>query len=73
VLNYNLGASNYVYGVAATRQRGHFGSAGKYGQNFAPEKDTDFELGWKSTLLNGRATLQLNGFYTKYVDMQIAM
>src|SRR5260221_4731651 len=41
------------------------GQPGKYGQNFAPEKDTDFELGWKSTQLNGRATLQLNGFYTR--------
>src|SRR5260221_4128467 len=48
------------------------GQPGKYGQNFAPEKDTDFELGWKSTQLNGRATLQLNGFYTRYVDMQIS-
>ena len=42
------------------------------GQNFAPEKDTDFELGWKSTRLDGHVTLQLNGFYTKYTNMQIA-
>ncbi len=74
VLNYNLSANNYVYGVAATggKAGGISGQPGKYGQNFAPEKDTDFELGWKSTQLNGRATLQLNGFYTRYVDMQIS-
>src|SRR5882672_4585673 len=74
VLNYNLSANNYVYGVAATggKAGGISGQPGKYGQNFAPEKDTDFELGWKSTQLNGRATLQLYGFYTRCVDMQIS-
>ncbi|MDB6012223.1 MAG: hypothetical protein JWL65_4473 [Gammaproteobacteria bacterium] len=74
VLDYNLNATNYVYGLAATggKSGGISGQPGMYGRNFAPEKDTDFELGWKSTLLDGHATLQLNGFYTRYVDMQIS-
>jgi len=73
-LNYNLNPTNYIYGLVATggKAGGISAQPGVFGQNFAPEKDTDFELGWKSTLLNGRATLQLNGFYTKYTDMQIS-
>ncbi len=42
------------------------------GQNFNPEKDTDFEIGWKGSHLDGHATVQLNGFYTRYTQMQIA-
>jgi iron complex outermembrane receptor protein len=73
-LNYNLNATNYLYGLVATggKAGGVSAQPGQFGQNFQPEKDTDFELGWKSTLLNGSATLQLNGFYTKYTNMQIS-
>lgn len=73
-LNYNLNPTNYFYGLVATggKAGGISAQPGKFGENFAPEKDTDFELGWKSTQLNGRATLQLNGFYTRYTDMQIS-
>ncbi len=73
-LNYNLNPTNYLYGLVATggKAGGISAQPGKFGENFAPEKDTDFELGWKSTQLNGRATLQLNGFYTRYTDMQIS-
>ena len=41
------------------------------GDNFAPEKDTDLELGWKLTGLEGRVSMQLNAFYTSYTNMQI--
>ena len=73
-LNYNLNASNYIYGLVATggKAGGVSAQPGVFGQNFEPEKDTDFELGWKSSLLGGAATLQLNGFYTKYTNMQIS-
>ena len=73
-LNYNLNATNYLYGMVATggKAGGISAQPGMFGQNFAPEKDTDVELGWKSTQLSGHATLQLNAFYTKYTDMQIS-
>jgi iron complex outermembrane recepter protein len=70
-IDYRIGASDFLYAEAATGAKSGGIRTNAIGDNFAPEKDTDYELGWKSTLLDGRADLQLDGFYTSYRHMQI--
>jgi iron complex outermembrane receptor protein len=38
---------------------------------FGPEDLNDYEIGWKSTLLDGRLRTQLDGFYTDYRNFQL--
>lgn len=70
-LDYNLSPQNFLYAVVATGAKSGGIRTNVPGDNFAPERDTDFELGWKITQRDGRFSIQLDGFYTKYSDMQI--
>jgi iron complex outermembrane recepter protein len=38
---------------------------------FEPEDIQTYEIGWKASLLNGRATVSLAGFYSDYENVQI--
>lgn len=74
-LNWTLDEYNFLYAFVA---RGHK-AGGLNGPNlaFVPPKAfdgedvTDFELGWKSTLFDGRVRTQLGGYYNLYQNFQI--
>ena len=70
-VDYNLTEQSYLYALVATGAKAGGIRTNVPGDNFSPEKDTDYELGWKATMLDRRASIQLDGFYTKYNDMQI--
>jgi iron complex outermembrane receptor protein len=74
-LNWTIDANNFVYGFVA---RGHK-TGGLNGPNLAfvtpkpfdGEDVTDFEAGWKATLMGGRLRTQLGGFYNIYQNFQV--
>lgn len=84
--DYNLSAHDYMYAQIATGAKAggiqnqgddpgcHGGTllaAPVKDACFAPEKDTNYEVGYKSTLLDGHATFQADVYYMKYNNMQI--
>jgi iron complex outermembrane receptor protein len=70
-LDYNVTPQSYLYGEIATGAKSGGIRTNIPGDNFAPERDTDLEIGWKATGLGGRASIQLDAFYMSYSDMQI--
>ncbi len=70
-LDYNLSKDSYLYAEVATGGKAGGIRTNVPGDNFDPEKDIDYELGWKATMLDNHASVQLDGFYTKYTDMQV--
>jgi iron complex outermembrane receptor protein len=67
-LNYTLDDLNLLYAfVARGYKSGGFNTPTA---NFAPETVMDYELGWKSTLLDGHVRTQLGGFYYQYHNFQ---
>jgi iron complex outermembrane receptor protein len=70
-LDYDLAPQSYLYALVATGAKAGGVRTNTPGDNFTPERDADLELGWKATALAGSVSIQLNGFYTHYNDMQI--
>jgi len=70
-VDYNLTAKSYLYAEVATGGKAGGIRTNVPGDNFDPEKDTDFELGWKATMFQDQVSVQLDGFYTNYTNMQI--
>jgi iron complex outermembrane receptor protein len=70
-LEYALTPQSYLYGELATGAKAGGIRTNHLDDNFAPEKDTDFEFGWKATTFGGHGTVQLDGFYMRYIDMQV--
>ncbi len=76
-LNWTIDPDNFVYAFAATGHK----AGGINGPNiafvppalFKPEDVTDYELGWKSTQLNGHLRTQLGGFYSRYRNFQVTI
>jgi iron complex outermembrane receptor protein len=67
-LNYNLDDLNLLYVFAARGYKsGGFNSPTS---TFNPETVMDYELGWKSTMLDGHLRTQLGGFYYQYHNFQ---
>jgi len=71
-LNYDVTPADYLYALAATGAKSGGIQGQQLGQNFSPERDTDFELGLKSTRLSGNLVLQLDSFFTRYANIQTA-
>jgi len=70
-LNWTLNDKNTVY---AAISRGY--KAGGYNSNvsfFDPEFVLNYELGWKSTALNGHLRSQMNVFYSDYKGFQFTI
>lgn len=66
-LNWTPNDDNFVY---VFYSRG-YKAGGAQGQGtFKPETVDDYELGWKGTFADGRASLSLGGFYMDYQDIQ---
>lgn len=68
-LNYTPSSRNFFYGFIATGRKG--GGIQGPTTNFSPEKVTDYELGWKTTQLNGRFHAQLGAYYNDYSNLQV--
>jgi len=74
-LNWTLDRDNFLFAFVAT---GHKGGGintpnvdGVTPNVFKPEDVTDYELGWKSTQLDGHLRTQLDGFYSEYTNFQV--
>lgn len=76
-LNWTVDASNFVYAFVATGTKaGGLNGANLFGatpRGFDPEKVTDYELGWKSTLLGSHLRTQLGGYYNTYKNFQVTI
>jgi iron complex outermembrane receptor protein len=76
-LNWTIDPNNFVYGFVATGHK----AGGLNGPNLAflppapfdSEEVTDFELGWKSTMLDGHLRTQLGAYYDVYKGFQISI
>jgi iron complex outermembrane receptor protein len=75
-LNYTIDQNNFVYGFASTGFRpGGLNVPVGLGTPaaFGAEKLTDFEVGYKSTALNGHLRTQIDGFYDLYRNFQVTI
>tara|TARA_R110002167_G_scaffold17426_3_gene66502 strand:+ start:854 stop:3031 length:2178 start_codon:yes stop_codon:yes gene_type:complete len=73
-LNYKVDDDNFLYGFVATGHKmGGLNAPNFYvpARDFGPEEVTDYELGWKSTMMDGRLRTQLGGYYTVYQNFQV--
>ncbi|HLK23938.1 MAG TPA: TonB-dependent receptor [Caulobacteraceae bacterium] len=79
-LDWKLNDNNFLYAFVAT---GHkpgginttpvpFGPGAFPVVPFAPEDLTDYEIGWKPTLLDGHLRAQFDAFYTTYQHFQLS-
>lgn len=67
-LNWKPNSDNLIYGFWAKGYKS--GGANTNGVPFDPETVQDYEIGWKSTLLDGHLRTQLGAFYMKYDGFQ---
>ncbi|WGM30560.1 TonB-dependent receptor [Brevundimonas sp. NIBR11] len=73
-LNWKLDDNNFVYGFIATGHKtGGLNAPNLYqpAQTFGSEDLIDYELGWKSTMADGRIRTQVGAYYTVYNDFQV--
>ena len=67
-LNYQPDKDNLIYAFVA---RGYKpGGANSATSEFKPETVWDYELGWKSTMLDNHLRTQIGGFYMDYSNFQ---
>lgn len=66
-LNWTPGDNNLIYLFYA---RGYKPGGSQAAGTFEPEQVDDYELGWKGTMLDGRATLSIGGFFMDYQEIQ---
>lgn len=69
-LNWTPDHNNLIYGFVATGMKS--GGVQDPNTNFEPEHVTDYEIGWKATMLGGRLRTQIGGFYNNYTNLQIS-
>lgn len=75
-LNYKIDDNNFVYGFIATGfKMGGLNAPNFYvpPRSFGPEDVIDYELGWKSTMFDGRVRTQLGAYYMAYEGFQVAI
>ncbi|GAA0650317.1 TonB-dependent receptor [Brevundimonas lenta] len=73
-VNYKLDDNNFVYGFVATGfKMGGLNAPNFYvpASSFGPEDVIDYELGWKSTMFDGRVRTQLGAYYMVYEGFQV--
>jgi iron complex outermembrane receptor protein len=73
-LNWRASRENFFYAFVATGfKAGGLNVPVGLGQPaaFGPEKVTEFEGGWKSTLFSGRLKTQIDGYYNNYKNFQV--
>ena len=76
-LDWKIDRNNFVYAfVASGSKAGGLNGLNLFGvapRAFVPETVVDYELGWKSTLLNGHLRTQLGGYYNTYKNFQVSI
>jgi len=80
-LNYRLGRNGLLYAFIATGQKSGginplaaIGSpAGTLAPAFRPETVTDYEIGWKQTMLHGHLRTQFDAYRYDYRDFQVTV
>ena len=75
-VNYKIDENNFVYGFVATGfKMGGLNAPNFYvpASSFGPEDVIDYELGWKSTLFDGRVRTQLGAYYMAYEGFQVVV
>ncbi|MBN8809321.1 MAG: TonB-dependent receptor plug domain-containing protein [Sphingomonas sp.] len=76
-LNWTIDQNNFLYAFAATGTKaGGLNGANFFGvtpRAFSPERVTDYEVGYKGTLLNGHLRTQIGGYYNIYRNFQVAI
>lgn len=69
-LNWQATDEHYLYAFVATGNTTGGSSVVPGVPSFSNQESTDFEAGWKGTLLDGRLLTQFGGFYTRIKDYQ---
>jgi iron complex outermembrane receptor protein len=75
-LNWTINQDNFVYAFIATGYRpGGLNVPVGLGipAPFGAEKVTEYEAGWKSTMLDGHIRTQIDGFYDSYDNFQVTI
>jgi len=75
-INYKIDDNNFVYGFVATGfKMGGLNAPNFYvpASSFGPEDVVDYELGWKSTMFDGRVRTQLGAYYMTYEGFQVVV
>ena len=76
-LNWTIDSNNFVYAFVATGTKaGGLNGANLFGATpraFKPERVTDFEVGYKGTLLDGHLRTQIGGYYNIYRNFQVTI
>ena len=75
-LNWRANRENFFYAFVATGfKAGGLNVPVGLGTPaaFGPEKVTEFEGGWKSTLFDGRLKTQIDGYYNDYKNFQVSI
>jgi iron complex outermembrane receptor protein len=76
-LNWTIDSHNFVYAFVATGSKaGGLNGTNLFGitpRAFAPEQVTDYELGWKGTLMNGHLRTQVGAYYNRYKNFQVSI
>jgi iron complex outermembrane recepter protein len=75
-LNWTVNDRNYLYGFIATGNKpggANATSLTTLPPRIKPENVTDYEVGWKSTLLDGHLRTQLGVYYDRYDDFQVSI
>jgi len=76
-LNWTIDSRNFLYAFVATGSKaGGLNGTNLFGgtpRAFDPEQVTDYELGWKGTLMNGHLRTQLGGYYNRYKNFQVSI
>ena len=71
-VQYDLNDSANVYAQFQTGfKAGGWNFTGPCGDSFEPEKISAYEVGLKSRIFDGSATLNISGFYYDYTDLQL--
>lgn len=73
-VNWKVDDNNFVYGFVATGfKMGGLNAPNFYvpASAFGPEDVVDYEIGWKSTMFDGRVRTQLGAYYMTYEGFQV--
>ncbi|HEV2081058.1 MAG TPA: TonB-dependent receptor [Brevundimonas sp.] len=75
-VNWKVDENNFVYGFVATGfKMGGLNAPNFYvpASSFGPEDVVDYEIGWKSTMFDGRVRTQLGAYYMTYEGFQVVV
>ncbi|WP_186728916.1 TonB-dependent receptor [Sphingomonas panacisoli] len=76
-INWTIDSNNFAYAFVATGTKaGGLNGSNFFGvtpRAFRPERVTDYEIGYKGTLMNGHLRTQIGGYYNVYKNFQVSI